>query len=138
MKSWTKKDIEALQQKAKIRGFKISPSKAGAPIAKKASPQKDWIALNLQYWCDQRSVKLESELKFAHERKFRFDWAIPDLMIAIEYEGIYSAKSRHTTNTGFNRDVEKYNMAAQKGWTVLRFTANNYKTLISELNKCTI
>lgn len=137
MKYWSKKDIETLQQKAKIRGFKISPSKAGAPVAKKASPQKDWIALNLQYWCNEQSVTLEEELQFSQERKFRFDWAIPALMIAIEYEGIYSAKSRHTTNIGFNRDVEKYNLAAQLGWRVIRFTANNYKTLITELDKCT-
>ena len=58
------------------------------------------------------------ELKFHPSRKWRFDFAIESLKIAIEYEGIMSEKSRHTTITG---------------WKVLRFTAINYKNLASIL-----
>lgn len=138
MKSWTKKDIEQFQKKGKIRGFIISPTKGGAPVAKKPSKQKEWILLNLQYWCNERSVTLEHEVMFDNDRRWRFDWAIPAYNVAIEYEGIYSGKSRHTTHIGFNGDIEKYNRAAQLGWKVIRFTASNYKTLISELDKCIV
>lgn len=135
---FTKKDIETLQQRAKIRGYTMTPvnRKGNVPVATKPSHQKEWLELNLQYWCNEKSVSLEREVKFAADRKWRFDWAIPAYKIAIEYEGIFSVKSRHTTNAGFTNDTEKYNRAAAKGWKVLRFTANNYKTLVNELNRC--
>lgn len=73
------------------------------------------------------------ELKFHPSRKWRFDFAIESLRIAIEYEGIMSEKSRHTTISGMSRDCEKYNTAQLLGWKVLRFTAINYKNLASIL-----
>ena len=66
----------------------------------------------------------EREHKFHPARKFRFDYAFLDKKLAIEYEGIFSAKSRHTTVTGFMRDAEKYNEAMLLGWRVLRITAD--------------
>jgi len=135
---FTLKDIQHLQQRAKIRGYIMTPvkRKGNTPVASKASAQKEWLELNLQYWCNDKCVNLERELKFTRDRKFRFDWAIPAYKIAVEYEGIFSAKSRHTTNSGFTNDTEKYNRAAAEGWKVLRFTANNYKNLVNELNRC--
>ena len=73
------------------------------------------------------------ELKFHPSRKWRFDFAIESLRIAIEYEGIMSEKSRHTTITGMSADCDKYNTAQLLGWKVLRFTALNYKNLASIL-----
>ena len=73
------------------------------------------------------------ELKFHPKRKWRFDFAIESLRIAIEYEGIMSEKSRHTTITGMSADCDKYNAAQLLGWKVLRFTAINYKNLASIL-----
>ena len=73
------------------------------------------------------------ELKFHPSRKWRFDFAIESLRIAIEYEGIMSEKSRHTTISGMSRDCEKYNTAQLLGWKVLRFTGINYKNLASIL-----
>ena len=73
------------------------------------------------------------ELKFHPSRKWRFDFAIESLRIAIEYEGIMSEKSRHTTITGMSADCDKYNAAQLLGWKVLRFTAINYKNLASIL-----
>ena len=75
------------------------------------------------------------ELQFHKDRKFRFDWAIPSRYIAIEYEGIISKKSRHTTINGFTMDCEKYNLAQISGWKVLRYTAMNYKNLEKDLKK---
>ena len=72
-------------------------------------------------------VDFVAEHKFHEERKWRFDIAIPSLKIAIEYEGIMSRKSRHTTVTGYTKDCEKYNAATIAGWRVLRYNAINYK-----------
>lgn len=76
----------------------------------------------------------ETEFKFHPKRKWRFDFCIPELKIAIEYEGLMSEKSRHTTITGFTNDSEKYNAAQILGWRVLRYTALNYKSLSEDLN----
>jgi hypothetical protein len=70
-------------------------------------------------------VKPVNEFKFHPTRKWRFDCAIPALKIAIEYEGIMGASSRHTRVKGYTGDTDKYNEAALLGWIVLRFTAMN-------------
>lgn len=67
-------------------------------------------------------VRYCKEYKFHDRRKWRLDYALPDYMIALEYEGIYGPKSRHLTVGGYRKDVEKYNEAALYGWTLLRFT----------------
>lgn len=79
-------------------------------------------------------IEFVEEYKFHPDRKWRFDFAIPERMIAVEYEGIFSKKSRHTTVGGYSADVEKYNAAAKLGWKVLRYTAKNYRDLVDDLN----
>ena len=66
----------------------------------------------------------EREHRFYPPRRWRFDFAWPELKIAVECEGLThpGQKSRHTTNDGFTKDCEKYNRAALQGWTVLRYT----------------
>ena len=78
-------------------------------------------------------IDFVSEYKFHETRQWRFDIAIPLLKIAIEYEGIMSRKSRHTTIIGYTKDCEKYNAATIAGWRVLRYNAINYKSLGDDL-----
>lgn len=69
------------------------------------------------------------EYIFHDKRKWRIDWAFPDRMIAIEYEGMpFRGKSRHTTISGFTGDTEKYNELALNGWRLLRFNAITVKS----------
>lgn len=84
---------------------------------------KLYLALILK---DLFADKLHTEFLGIPGRKFRFDWAIPEYKLAIEYEGIISAKSRHTSITGFTADTTKYNLAQLNGWIVLRFTQLNF------------
>lgn len=60
------------------------------------------------------------EYKFLASRRFRFDYAWPDFMLALEIEGGVWTGGRHTSGAGFVRDMEKYNLAAMDGWTVVR------------------
>jgi len=76
-----------------------------------------------------------SEYKFIPTRKFRADFAIPEHKILIEYEGINSHTSRHTTMTGYSKDCEKYNLAAIHGYRVLRYTALNFRAVWKDLEK---
>ena len=84
---------------------------------------------------DQK-VEFEKEYVFHPTRKWRFDFAIPEKKIAIEYEGVFGGgKSRHTTVDGYTGDTEKYNEAAKLGWKVLRYTAKSYGKLINDLKE---
>jgi len=69
-----------------------------------------------------------AEHRFHETRQWRFDIAIPAQKIALEYEGIMSRKSRHTTVTGYAKDCEKYNAATIAGWRVLRYNVFNYRS----------
>ncbi len=64
----------------------------------------------------------EREYRFHARRKWRFDLAFPAYRLAVEYEGLFAAKSRHTTVKGFDADAEKYSVAAISGWVVVRIT----------------
>jgi very-short-patch-repair endonuclease len=68
----------------------------------------------------------ETEYRFADSigRKWRFDCAWPELMVAVELEGGTWVRGRHTRGSGFEKDCEKYNWAARLGWTVYRFTTS--------------
>lgn len=94
-------------------------------------------ALYLIVWeiCKEHKLHQETEYKFSKDRKFRFDMAIPELKIGLEYEGVISKKSRHTTITGYSKDTEKYNLAAIEGWRVLRYTANTVTNAHEEITK---
>lgn len=63
-------------------------------------------------------------LKPPDHRK-RFDFVIPDYMIAIEIQGgTWMGKSGHNTGTGIARDSIKGNLAREIGWVVMTFTSD--------------
>lgn len=64
----------------------------------------------------------EREYRFHPVRKWRFDYAWPTYMVALEVEGAVWVRGRHTRGSGFLKDMEKYNTAASMGWLVLRTT----------------
>lgn len=61
-----------------------------------------------------------AEYRFARPRRWRFDLAWPDNLVALEFEGGIHTGGRHTTGVGYQLDLEKYNQAALRGWRVLR------------------
>lgn len=74
------------------------------------------------YIRQELKVELVREHRFHPVRKWRFDYALPELKVAIEVEGAVWTKGRHTRGAGFIKDMEKYNTAATMGWTVIRIT----------------
>lgn len=67
---------------------------------------------------------LEEEYKFHPTRRWRFDYAIVELKIAIEVEGGVWTRGRHINPTGFLKDMEKYNTATSMGWSIIRVVPN--------------
>jgi very-short-patch-repair endonuclease len=147
--NWTEKQLKDLQKKNQIRSF-VLPERTEKNISfnkmtkeEKRSKEKEWMEIQLQYWCNNHAVTLMSEFQFDQPsemhghvipaRLWRFDFCITAYKIAIEYEGIIAEKSRHTTLKGFSGDSQKYNRAQELGYDVLRFTALTYKEVIQRV-----
>lgn len=77
----------------------------------------------------QLGVDLIPEFKFHPKRKWRFDYALPEMKLAIECEGGIWTNGRHTRGKGYKNDMEKYNEAVKLGWKLLRYTPDE---LVSE------
>lgn len=90
---------------------------------------------DLKYWCLEKGIKFRKEYHFAKGRRYRFDFCIPDYKLGIEYDGLNSVKSGHTTLIGYTSDTEKLNLAVKEGWTVLRYTVLNYRNVLQDLEK---
>lgn len=61
------------------------------------------------------------ELAFAPPRRWRFDLAWPERMLAVEVHGGTWSNGRHNRGQGFMDDREKMNIAQLMGWMVLEF-----------------
>ena len=133
---WTKDDLEKLQK----NGLNISGMTPLVPPALKAKSavsfkNKPKALCDIEQLLYILGVKYETEYPFLEGRKYRFDIAIPDYRIGIEYEGLMSDKSRHTTVQGYSGDCTKYNLAQIAGWRVLRYTTINANEFIHDLKK---
>lgn len=64
----------------------------------------------------------EREYRFHPMRRWRFDFAWPASMVAVEVEGGVYVHGRHTRGRGFTADCEKYAEATLLGWKIFRFT----------------
>lgn len=98
---------------------------------KKPSREKDFIESVFK----KMGLKVIPEYKFVEGRRFKADWFLADKNILVEYEGLMSKKSRHTTVTGFTNDSTKYNYATVLGYRLLRYTALNYKNINEDLRQ---
>ena len=72
-------------------------------------------------WLTQNGVAAPvTEHHFAKPRRWRFDFAWPARMVALEVEGGVWTQGRHTRGKGFVADCEKYSEAAARGWRLIR------------------
>jgi very-short-patch-repair endonuclease len=74
---------------------------------------------------EQAGIDFHREFEFHPSRKWRADFTIEPILparVLVEVEGGAWTGGRHVTGSGFNKDLEKYNTAAELGYTVLRFS----------------
>jgi very-short-patch-repair endonuclease len=62
-----------------------------------------------------------AEYKFHPKRRWRIDYAFPDVFLACELEGGAWKNGRHNRPFGFINDIEKYNNLTENGWHLLRY-----------------
>lgn len=72
--------------------------------------------------CRAENLTPERECVFTTERAWRFDFAFPYKLIAVEIEGGIWKGGAHTRGKHFESDCQKYNAAAKLGWRVLRYS----------------
>jgi len=128
--SWSKSLLQKLEKEGRIKkvDFPKEPEKK-IIIPKEIGKYKLHIISVLK----KSGLEFKEEYQFDEVRKFRFDWAVEELKLGIEYEGIFSEKSGHTTISGYTKDIAKYNLATKLGWKILRYTADNYLEIENDL-----
>ena len=114
--------LEVIEPK-KIKKDALKPVK----IAKKKPEPKGLKYIKDLLW--NMDILFIEEFKFSKDRKYRADICLLGTNILIEYEGLVSSKSRHTTLTGYTNDCDKYNLANDLDYKVYRYTALNYKNI---------
>lgn len=91
------------------------------------SPAEQLLSVQLE----QAGIPFEREYRFAPPRRWRADFMVRpgdphsskwSPAILVEVEGGAYVTGRHTRGAGFEKDTEKYNAAAELGYTVLRYT----------------
>ena len=59
--------------------------------------------------------------RFAPPRRWLFDFAWPDRLVAVEIDGlVYGGRGGHQTVDGILKDCEKQEAALRRGWRVYR------------------
>lgn len=74
-----------------------------------------------------------AEYRFAADRKWRFDFASPSAMIAVEINGGVWSNGRHSRGSGLVKEYEKMRAAACLGWRVLPFTPQELHLISAHL-----
>lgn len=93
-------------------------------MKKRRSHLEERLALWIQREGLPRPVR---EFRFARPRQWRFDFAWPELGLALEIEGGTWVQGRHGTGAGMRADAEKYNAATLDGWRILRVTSDMFR-----------
>jgi very-short-patch-repair endonuclease len=112
------------QSLRKMRSLPLSGAAQGAATMKRLSVGEETFALH----CQAYRLQPEREHRFDEARKWRFDFAFPDMKLGIEIEGGMWTNGRHTRGSGYEADLKKYNAAAKKGWVVLRYSTGMVTT----------
>lgn len=141
----TIQQLQKLKDEGKIKGFTctkapVNPIPNTSSVKKLGWKNKQWMHMLLEGIAKAHDLMLVTEFHFHPTRKFRFDWALTSkdrkIMIGIEYNGLMSEKSRHTTVVGYSRDMEKLNLAQAAGWKVFQFTTLTYEKLFDTIVDC--
>lgn len=84
-----------------------------------------------------RSLAPDGEVALEHRfhptRQWRFDYAIPALKLAVEYQGHGKMGGGsghvggHASISGIAKDAEKFNEAIRHGWRVVLFTGLHFR-----------
>tara|TARA_R110002020_G_scaffold28797_3_gene91387 strand:+ start:770 stop:1126 length:357 start_codon:yes stop_codon:yes gene_type:complete len=94
-------------------------------IVKKTTDLSDYLETMILMLEPNLRGQYVREFKFHPKRKWRFDFAFPEAMVAVEADGGEYCQNggRHSSSS----DYEKINQATILGWRVLRYRGSTIK-----------
>lgn len=125
--------MSAIRRGAELREFSLDELRAAGRVIEERPHREPHPTLRAVGGYSHLEESLEQALalakvrpwvrehRFHTVRRWRFDFAWPDEMLAVEAEGGLHNQGRHLREYG--KDCEKYNEATLAGWRVLRVTA---------------
>ena len=134
MTRWTEEEFAAYERRIRpgdarpLAVFDVPAPRRKGPTAKaQAGAGRNISALETELLGHFTVMQLVPELqhRFHPERRWRFDFAFPAELVAVEVDGgIFAAENgteagRHARGVGRLKDYEKRNAAAELGWFVL-------------------
>ncbi len=78
------------------------------------------------YWKHNYTFPLTLQHKFHKSREWRFDFAFPQVFLAVEIQGFGTG---HTSYTGMHKDYEKHNAAVKCGWSIIYLMSVDVATI---------
>lgn len=75
-------------------------------------------------WRRDTEIPIRTQVMFHPRRKWRFDFAFPEIYLAIEIQGYGRG---HVSYTGMAKDHEKFNSATRFGWSVIFLMSKDVK-----------
>ncbi len=75
-----------------------------------------------------------SQYQFHPKRKWRFDFAIPSLKIAIEINGGVWSNGRHSRGSGLVKEYEKMRAAAALHWYVFTYDPKSIYLITEDIS----
>jgi very-short-patch-repair endonuclease len=92
-----------------------------------AAVRVGWVSHDGDQKLGVAGKKLRDLLREEGLQDWRFDFAWPRRLIAVEIEG-GGERGRHARHKGFLEDCRKYNAATKLGWRVYRFTGQQVQS----------
>ena len=83
------------------------------------------LGIKFAYQLKIVGLQFVQEHRFHPVRRWRFDFANLDKMIAVEIDGGTYVGGRHTRGKGYHEDCDKRNAAILLGWRVFNFTGKH-------------
>lgn len=118
MANWSEADLLLILKKSKARTVKLGSTEYDTAAVEKKRAKQYQNEQKLQAVIEAAGLPIPVlEFKFLHDRKFRFDLAWPELLIACEIDGM-----AHRIKARFLADMEKMNLARENRWLVIHCT----------------
>lgn len=114
------------------------------PPGKKSRPKPGLQEHEILMRYHLQELKLHAffDYRFHDRYRWKFDFAVPDHMLALEIEGGAwgfddghgnKIMGAHSRGEGYYKDCYKYREAAILGWAVLRFSVEEVKTAVDKV-----
>jgi hypothetical protein len=112
--------VTTAQSRTQPMSVGVSVAEYRAALRKETQMPKEKRNLDthMDYFAEN-GMKVEREYRFHPTRKWRFDYALPEFMVAVEFNGMFGGMAHRSVREAI-KDSEKLNQAQILGWIVVQ------------------